>query len=604
MFSPGIAPDPFANTGRGLSLSAPLYLSYNVYIPYSTGPTGFKSESGHFGVDAVLNNTWNWPLTSLDSVTDNYQLPIFSSLDVSCNAAAMNLSRGQWIPVTCDLTELADYDIQQFLIVYEDPSSAGGGGEITAFFNNVTLEEPTYAKSFTNGGFELSGQPFGWVVAGMSNVAIVTASTGKVAQGNQALRIGITTLTGDSGSYGRVFQTVRLMNDLAGYALDLHLQYYSTIGSGGSVDAFIYDHQTGQSTYLVANGSGSTSNWVTVTQNVTTLEGHIITLYLETAAAPNTIAYSYFDNISLLTKSEAFFESGVTSTGYNGASLYMPQSVYDPACGLTYGIDLQNSFGTTNSHWQTYYQGNTPEPIEDNVSLSMDTWSFTHNCQGSNQDLLDLGITVGANATGVPRPPSGGGFVGVNSTCVTENFTYNSGDVFNMSTNLKGIASANLGGSAYPSLMVAAQQSEQDSGAGLAFHMSAELAVFLIVGDESEAIVFQIAVIIAAEILTWVKTLATATAPACVNPTGPLAKASESWDANGDPATQVAAIYELVVPVGCTIHNRCTGGIYDVSVNLTVVFCDLWVTGNPGQCYAAPFDVIHASLLLQIDTKN
>jgi hypothetical protein len=594
-FDLGPAPSPFSAASHASpSLSAPIILSFNVFVYDPVSTSGVASVSSHFAVDALMSNS-----ATLDSEQDVNGAPIFSSLRTNCNAADLAVPVDQWTTITCDLGGLANLNVTKFILVY-DNGNGGVAGQINAFFDGIRLVEPIGSKAVVNGGFELANNPFGWIVLKGSLATIVDAVSGRVWQGNQSLRLGSTGSSGDTGSTNRVFQVLRLPNDLPSLAsLTLRLGYNSQIAFGGGVDAYIVDQSaSSQTAYLVPVGTGSSGGWKQASLDVTAREGHIITVTLESQAAPNSISYSYFDAVQLNTIGMTLNESANKASSVYNATLRLSRSVFDPSSGCTsHNFDLPSGFSATNSHWQTYYQGNTAEPIENNISLTADVWSLNHQCGSPHTDRLLFGVNAMANATGWARGTSGG-FIGVQDYCLTESFSQ-TGDAVGAPTGWGNIQdSYNLGGAGYPAA-AAASNALEDSAVSIAIDLTVEGIGYLLELSNPEIVIFSVAAEIAAALITWLSAGATAGTNPCSNPNQPLSQIGAPFDSNQHPPIQTHYLTELDADVGCTTIGSCVGGSYTITLKLTVDYCDNYA---PNACNVNIFDTISTTLRILVIT--
>ena len=562
----GATNGPFGVTSQDPSLSSPLYLSFNVFwASYGT----FASVNGHFAVDAILSNGAGLQNT-LDSVSDSNGNQIMSSLGNLCYAGANQSAPGQWTTVYCDLTELRYWDIGHLLLVY-DNGNVSSPGIFNGYIDGIRLILPTVGTAISNGGFEVGNEAYGWFQFHGSNISIVNSGTGYVNNGSQAVRLGSTSATGDSGSFNRLWQVFRVPNNNQNnFKVGLSLYYRSAIGSGGSVDAYVYDHFTGLDFYVVPLGSGSTSGWTHSALNVTNLEGHIVSLYLEVSAAPLSTAYAYIDDIQVRLQAAGFSEQGVSGGfGSNSGTIHLPKSVYQLTCGTGYVNQLADAFGSTSYVKTPYVSGLHSATIINNVSLGVSLWNYDENCQPAGYDNVTFGIDYAANSTGTPKTAPG--YIGILNSCIEWTYTY-TGTSYGAPAAPVVVGSENLNGSGYPVWLSRGGASLEDSAAELAFGIFAE---YILV---SFGITFAYPLLIL-ESLTFAFALLTdfarslpGQAPPCKGVTNSI-QSGVSFDAAGYPATQAALEAVMAINVGTPLIQGSPTGTYTVTLTSITQFC-------------------------------
>lgn len=585
-FDLGRTPSPFGSGASAPpSLSGPTTLSFYVLVLAPNDPT-YPSLNSHFAIDAKMSDG-NW----LDSEIQSDGAPIYDAQQGSCSASDMTFTVDYWETETCDLSQLSDLSITDFLITYDNPIGGGNGQQFNAFFDSVSLVNPTYPSAIVNGNFELPNQPDGWAVTGPNQ--LVTATTGHVFQGAQSLQLGSTSKTGgDFGTYTVVAQDFRVQNsNIGSLGLTLSFAYQATTqcaSCGSSITAFLWDATLGSQLTLVPTGTWSPSKWTVVSFSLSpNYEGHLMTLKFELFAASGYITFAYVDDVQLLTSGMQLSETGSTSTSTYSGTLILPGSVYRPSCGVTTGVALPESFAATGSTWQDY-NGNTSHPVESNISLGIDTWGLTNLCTTPNLDQLDLGVTAAVNSTGDVWGWDGSnnipvGLVDVYQLCLWATLTQSGYSVpspwfgqTESSYNFSGVGPSQITGS-----------QAQDSAWGFAEKVISDLAVDAAVyAATGEAAVVEVAmtiVIAFAEYLASV--LSNGPAPnACSGaPAGAITELwytptfwDQYWGADIRP-TFGQVVQELSLDVGCNTTQSCSGthggGTYSVTIGAQALIC-------------------------------
>lgn len=611
-FSLGTVVDPDGSSG-GIPLSAPVSLQFNVFIPVAGDPS-YPTISGNFTVDAVLNDG-----STLDSENGIAGGPPMSSFGSNCAPQDMNYTPGQWQIIDCDLTFLRNVNVTEFLLVYFNGGS-GVPGIINAFFDDISLVEPFVPKQVRNGGFEvgtvtngLNIQPVGWSFQICSQETLVTSTTGKVATGVQALRLGSS--SPEQSCWDSIaWERLRVPNNIGSTTLSLSLEYWSTIGTGGQVAAFILDEATDQTEYIIPTSAETTSTtkWTPATLPLSSpsVAGDIIDIYLQVEGSSTSGSYSYFDDVYLVESGESLSEkgSGTYPDATNTALIGLADSTYAPflasghTCGsLTYNSPI-SGVGQSASDSQWYSEGGDEAWVGANVTLGTDLWSYGPDC-ASGYNVAQIGVDVTANATGVPSSQTGG-FLGIESICLTEAWSAApASDVVPVPSSWGPyFESQNLGGSGSPGIM----NNILYDALGIAIEVGAEgLSEYVTDGALFVADAFApIDILTAFEIgllLFGLLVHGGGSGPTCNAPTNGIARGiNGAFDSQGYPPKFVAMLSEFDADLGCT-SSFCTGGVYTMEFSLTVYYCELLYRGT---CNSPPFDSITSNVDLTFTTTG
>jgi len=379
-------------------------------------------DQGKFSVDLVFTDG-----SRMSTSQDAWGHPIFDSTNRICYASHQGIPYGQWVGVTCDLSELRDKTIQNFEFVYDDGSGGHSGG-FSAYFGGVRLISAGYPEGIVNVGFE-SGLS-GWDSTGTSAPSLMGAKGQQYGSlygafdGTQAAVLGPNPVSGEcalSASWSDIAQPFIVPNAGTG-GTDVELSFEVTAGlvTQGPSDttcsstysyASVYlDDRTTQSTIMLIPNVYSVMSpcqcwsWAGESFDLTNmgLGGHIVWLHFHNVnSAGGAWSQLGVDDVMLagpfagsayqITYSENF-QNG------NDGYLDIPFSYYSsPTFSGATQVGLYSDFGvnTKGSSNIALPDGVAPGiPLATTLSISPTSWNF--NPQGSTVSDLEFTVSVGA----------------------------------------------------------------------------------------------------------------------------------------------------------------------------------------------------------------
>jgi hypothetical protein len=610
IYSLGNIPNPYTTSGPGPSLSGPVELSFAVFVP-DPGNPNHPSLNSHFSVDATISGGG-----TLHQSIESTGAPVLSSLGSDCWAADLTYTVDVWQTMYCDLSSMNPVTLSQYQLVY-DNNNAGTGGPFYAYFDSISLINPSYSDTIVNGGFEEPGGPFGWQVGGSAKVV-----SSPVETGNQSLRVGSPNSTGDSGSKSFVLQEFRVPNTNLSTLWPTLQFYYQTPSPscstgcqnpGSWVEVNLIDYTLGIPVSVLDVNTQWASTWSQHQFSLQQYEGHIVDFEIETFASPNFQLFAYFDDIQVVLQGLSLSEKqGTTASGHATGTLTFSGSVFRNSCYPVNSNTVYNApiaFASANSKWASI---NPPEggsyPAEGNVSLTANIWNFTNYCTGTHQgeDVLYMDLSVAANATGeVYYGGTPEGVTGIQDFCVLTKFSAGTGSDSAASPVYAPLATLGLVNGP-PQGDPALIENSPDllefmSGAGIVGEVVVAVGEYGLEGFFSPELIFAIGADLAFELLVHFAYAPTINSGSCSSPPSGFttqAKWDPNFDSNGELPTFVRATGSLQVFVGCN-GSSCHGGTYTLSLETIADTCLLYA---PNQCNATLFESVNTLYTMTLVT--
>jgi hypothetical protein len=441
MFSPPVtASSPAtAETAIGLYLSAPTYLTFDVFV--ESLPAGM--HTGRFSVDALVDGD---PLSQDSDLNGNNIFTEFTNnttyANVNCAAAAQSLPLHLWTQVTCDLSSLIGLQVSQFIFSYDDVGYAGGSATFAAAFDSICLITPHYPDAVVNGDFEAPGL-YGWYTTTGGASVIQNTSLFKVGEGNRALNLTKKPTAEGTSTYVSVYQVLQIPSGINGefnagpssapYSLWIKLKYWASggcLGCATYAGAFVADHTTAKiaasswafpETQILPPDYNTSTQWQNRSINVTSLEGHAASIVLY---AKSTYPYQEdlrVDGVTFYTTNEVVWETGNLTNNSALANVTLPSTTYNQA---SCGNDQVNTLPP-----ETYASFGNVTPLisepgkyvpDARVYLGADLGQLTNNCGSSPYDnTLEVYLTAAANVTRA-YPDDHFGSIGTGTWTVTD----------------------------------------------------------------------------------------------------------------------------------------------------------------------------------------
>ncbi|HZY92347.1 MAG TPA: hypothetical protein VFG07_06205 [Thermoplasmata archaeon] len=436
LVSLGSAPDPFNSSGVVAypSLSAPVYLDFDVYVPSS-------SYLSHFAVDAALSTPGK---DLLSQYPDRMGHRAVDMHGVPCFAGSLTYPRDTWVNEQCDVSEIQGVSILQFFLAYDNMGQYGNGNEpFLAYFDDIRLVNPAEPTSLSNGGFENPRQADGWWGGVGATILQSPTPTGipSPADGLQDALIGFPPSTVCSvvacPTSNEISQVIRIPNvDLPIGSVSLWLSGYYNLGmacptlstcstSTSFFEILLQDRLTLQQVNLQvttpATGFATRGTWIHFAANITANEGHIAWLQFVVNLGTYTDEHNHQQTDNSWVYLDDLFINGsgvsvgsVSAGSPSTATVAFPALPYFHVCGSSSRYTNEYGFGSiasgspvSASYWDPSTSSWVTTPIGEQNNVGIDLYSYYEDC--TNQVAsIDFTLHADANATGFVVPTNGG----------------------------------------------------------------------------------------------------------------------------------------------------------------------------------------------------